>query len=1144
MPLVTMTRGFAHAKQTILLDYITPSMFTTIPKSIKHKHYPVTITAVVVLCLKVLAIFATSLFEVKNVSARPRSTTFTVLDEFNSNNYNEDSSDTRPLDTAFAILTKNLSAPLATNSQYAVQTFTAAEEVPVHAILQATVDAFSVDLSCEIGFNLHNTTWGYAPDGAAGYLTFRFKTESCSEVAISGDIDNVFGNQQVLALVAGVGCGADFDPSVQALAPNAAMLALAVVQISDMIYPVTGDPVSAQVQNVSAVLCTPTYQLQQATVSMSQAAPDDSQSLEVEITGRMAQNITGILPWTPAQALLGLLGTTSYWKVLSGDSGDYLESLVTDLGTRSKVAAFATPEILSSALTRVYMAFGAQMAKQTLTTKIQNKLPGTYSVYELRIVVNPVTARITEAIMAALIFLTFAQVITLWRRQMRLRLPVSICDLAAIFAASADLKTLLSKEADFSDHEYCLSSSRGFRTGHIQIEAAATAAISKSGTMGATKRKFWLPAPLRLTFAAIALGLPLVLFVLLEALLQSSLRNGHITTIGGYNGVFLWTIVSTAILTGVAMIFDALQFTVNNLETYRYMSQQQASAKQSIVRNFEGTSSAYSLYEGFKYRRIPVATASALSLLAPFLTIFASGLYSSRSHETSSTVSATQTHWFNNTDSAVGFSTGLNEPYSTSTTATLIQFDNLTYPRWTYDELALAQIHVLSSTNASSVSVQLPALQASVQCAAFPASAFVNASGPGSYWLHPPLTCGMSNTKFNDSSTRKLSGTVFRESSFFGGYYYERGSNDFLATCGTFVLGQLSSANNTSAISALHCLFGVNSVQVNANFSWPLYDLISPPEVVPGSERYFANLTLNPDGVLQPVNATQLYGAPEEDGNSQQYQGFMTALTHGINAVPAAQLLSNRTLFVETLTHWYRVSMAQVLNDYYRNNETRMLTGAGATLNVEKQWLAQNVISTRLVQAVLLALWVLGGAVYWTFKPRETLLAWDEKKIGTLNSLGLLGRLCAGVRIERQGEVLDTKSRLLHQAEGEVEVMALVDLPGLSDVQEIDGKEALDKGLLDGWSFGLGFYDVCHSRPDDKPPDGDVNTTETVPKTQQPSGPPPTPTSPKHLSSCSAGEIEAAVTTSTVHVSETKICKYGIYAVRRKVKRSQHLLVD
>ena len=60
----------------------------------------------------------------------------------------------------------------------------------------------------------------------------------------------------------------------------------------------------------------------------------------------------------------------------------------------------------------------------------------------------------------------------------------------------------------------------------------------------------------------------------------------------------------------------------------------------------------------------------------------------------------------------------------------------------------------------------------------------------------------------------------------------------------------------------------------------------------------------------------------------------MTALTHGVDAIPAAELLSNSALFVEAFTRWYRVTMAQVTNDYSRNNETRILEEAQATLRV------------------------------------------------------------------------------------------------------------------------------------------------------------------------------------------------------------------
>ena len=258
------------------------------------------------------------------------------------------------------------------------------------------------------------------------------------------------------------------------------MLAFVVVQISDMIYPVTGDPLSARVHDVSAVLCTPTYLLRQATVS-SQAAADDFQSLEVDTKGHEAQNITGISSWTPAHAFLGLLSITSTWQVFFEDPGDYLSSLVTDFGTRSEFAALAAPEILSLALTRLYTAFGAQMAKQSLITKGKDELPGTYSLDELRIVINSVTTRIVEATLALLMILTLLQIVTLWWSQLRLHLPANACDIATILAASADLKAVLANDIDLSDHEFCLSNSREPGISRIQIDAALAGATPKIG---------------------------------------------------------------------------------------------------------------------------------------------------------------------------------------------------------------------------------------------------------------------------------------------------------------------------------------------------------------------------------------------------------------------------------------------------------------------------------------------------------------------------------------------------------------------------------------------------------------------------------------------------------------------------------------
>ena len=120
----------------------------------------------------------------------------------------------------------------------------------------------------------------------------------------------------------------------------------------------------------------------------------------------------------------------------------------------------------------------------------------------------------------------------------------------------------------------------------------------------------------------------------------------------------------------------------------------------------------------------------------------------------------------------------------------------------------------------------------------------------------------------------------------------------------------------------------------------------------------------------------------------------------------------------------------------------------------------QKVVSTRLVQGVLLTLWVLGALVHLTFRPREILLCWNEDDLGTLRSLRLVKRLCTGVRVEDRVGFRDAMGTNLDNAQIDNQVVVLVDLPGLSNVQEFDGMSKRIYRYLYGWKFGLGVYEV------------------------------------------------------------------------------------
>lgn len=178
-----------------------------------------------------------------------------------------------------------------------------------------------------------------------------------------------------------------------------------------------------------------------------------------------------------------------------------------------------------------------------------------------------------------------------------------------------------------------------------------------------------------------------------------------------------------------AVIFESFDFAVTNLEIFRYSSGHVATAKQSILRNFNGRSSTYSLYQAFRYRRVTITAASLLSLVSPFLTIFASGLYSAKYPESSVPVSLRHLDWFNTSSTYSSFSSGLFEPSYRSVDATLIQYDNLSYPQWTHSEVALAHVTATyRSDHGTTFHAHIPAVRASVQCAPYPSTEFLNAT--------------------------------------------------------------------------------------------------------------------------------------------------------------------------------------------------------------------------------------------------------------------------------------------------------------------------------------------------------------------------------------------------------------------------------
>ena len=1049
-PWSAMSRGFARAEQTLLVDYLSPMSPITIWRSIRHKHLAVTTAVVGSLLLKLLAVLSTALFEMRQLPSAKHTAVFQITDQFSSINLDLTTEDSRPVDTAFAILGQNLTYPAGSNDQHAVQSFLPTDDTLVNATLTARVDVFSSALSCETISTIHNYGFGYSPSGADGYLTVNLTSASCGAATLESDFDYDDVESAVLAFLGPLQCSKSLYPRErQAIEdPQNYILALAAVRISDMIWPEDGSPASATVDNASIILCSPSYSIQPALVTTGMNATNQGSSMAVESTEGSVRKLTGMTDWDLAMMFLNLLSiadltNTRYWYLLTEDDKDdssYLKSVLTAFGSRPLWPTQPNPTTLSSTLEAAFNTSAVQIAKQLLTVPTSQEVPGFYRLDSTRVAVNALILRLLEAGLAIGLALTVLLTALLLRSRSTFRTPTTIAAIAAILSRSPDVSSSLMPASTLHGRAYRTLIQQGdSQVCIVSGTRRRTAIESNESTKAATSAQYWLPQPLRLVFSVTTLVITLIVVALLEILLHVSNGEPGLGQVDGKPNIYpyVWHIVSAGIMTMVAVMFESLEFAVTNLETFRYLSGHAATAKQSILRNFNGRSSAYSLYQAFRYRRVTIATASLLSLVSPFLTIFASGLYSAEYPESSVPVSLRHLDWFNTSTSYSSFSSGLFESYHQSIDATLIQYDNLTYPQWTHSEVALAQVATTNrSDHGTTLHARIPAVRASVQCAPYPSAEFFNATGPDSYFVYPAMDCGSASTEFNRTSPQKIRimGTYFNESGYFGGFYAPSDSSvdDYWdATCGTIIFGLTRDANSTSATSfhALHCLFGVDQLLADTVLSLPHYNIISS-NPIESTISHHSNITLSPAKVLLPVNASLLYGGTSRYG---QYTGFLTALTHGIDAIPATELLTNTTTFVSALTHFYRVSMAQVMSnnlrtDYPDQALPASLRPTSGSVTVLHTRIHQNATSTRLLEALLALLVLLALIVHATFRPRKILYE-------NPNSIAALGRLLVG------SELLHNKdlARELNEAEA----------CGWKR-REMDGR-----GLLKGWSFRL-----------------------------------------------------------------------------------------
>jgi hypothetical protein len=148
MPWHELGNGPASAEKTILLEYMSRTIFGNVWRSIKNRHWAVFMTIIGHLILLLMVVFATGLFTLESTLVTEQGVRF-AYNRFDTITTNYSDLNPSPALLNFAIRTHNLSYPKGTTEDTLVPQFEPVEIFPEDTTFQSEVSGLKVNVECE-----------------------------------------------------------------------------------------------------------------------------------------------------------------------------------------------------------------------------------------------------------------------------------------------------------------------------------------------------------------------------------------------------------------------------------------------------------------------------------------------------------------------------------------------------------------------------------------------------------------------------------------------------------------------------------------------------------------------------------------------------------------------------------------------------------------------------------------------------------------------------------------------------------------------------------------------------------------------------------------------------------------------------------
>lgn len=988
------------AEKSVLLDYVSDMQPVAIWRALKNKHFAVASAASCSLLLRLLIIFSTGLFSLNEVPVQKNNVPIQVHDRFSAQSSTLATAGSQPYDILNGILFKNLTYPIGTTKNITFQEFSA-PQLPSNAVVTAPIDGLMADLDCEPA-SIDETTMHYLWSNQSAYAskTFHFHISSPScKITNTTLISN--GQGQMAEFSKGKCENSD--------APDGTRIVLTLVDAyrksrTDAKPPAnhlhdnsSWETIHLGLNKAKCFICKPILSLVklQAEVNATQV----SSSVRLQKIGSKNSNIPGITATDIAEIILNSNTTLSTGfrpaedlsplNVSSGVNLEYVLGMYL-IGVQNTLPNLWQGDVLHDSATAYYRAIAAQFMHMGLAQKRQSTIIGSAIINENRVVMMQSSLRGMEVCLALGILLAISMLLYLPRSPISTWNPNYISGIAAITANSDGFRSSLYGTGVMTTKtlQYRLIGKQY----HSQSTPKGTSIeISEDGRRESrfdpqfgTEYREWKPFP-ALIGRIIIFVLVLSAIAVLEILLHiSQARNGlgDASSTNEYMH-YLWTIVPALIMVGISLLFSSIDFNIRCLAPYAPLNRHKGAIfERTMDLSFLDSLGLINSIRSITLRHFAVQATTLATSAALFLTIVTSGLYSVIDVPFHTDLNFTRVGGFPDPRTIAGPKLNMDEIGEVAgilTSEYILQY-NLSFPHWTHEELALAEITMdqISDTfvNGSFVDIQVPALRPAPLCqlqTAADMSAQINYyEEDGGYHLYvnqSRLGCPGNNTNYywNHSvlSVEKLEPEPFGYSSQSECYSdpTSKGVFDGVSHYATsYVWGYL----NTSSIQhimGMSCLQYVETVDVQTRFLLPTLDI--DPETPPVPDESSAKLLPN---LYTPIPE---WWVLNPKGHYPKLDGFFQILTSGKYAIPIEifESAEHDKTVIEAIKHQYRIINAQQISNYTRGTANDSIEHAPLLGNVTASnhlRVVQDVTSTRLLEgllAVILALGIFGSVL-------------------------------------------------------------------------------------------------------------------------------------------------------------------------------------